>query len=143
MGAGRTRQRPLRRKHVQLELKATVATTTTDPITPGNGQETAGRGTTNPDHARLLRGGVGSEGVVVERSGVRVEREVVGLEVDDGGAVAGEDAVHEPVRLDRQGELVHARLDVERLRVARRARQRQLPVRRGEDHSPHLVLELQ
>ena len=82
------------------------------------------------------------EGVIVKCGGIRVECEVVGLEVDDGLAAAREDAVHEPVGLDGQREFVHARLNVKSLRIVRRARERERPVGRREDYRPHLVLEL-
>ena len=82
------------------------------------------------------------ERVVVEGGRVGVEGVVGRLEVDHGLVVAREDAVQGPVGLDRERELVHARRDGERLRVAVGAREREGAVGGREDHGPHLVLEL-
>ena len=89
-----------------------------------------------------LGGSGGDERVVVERRRVGVEGVVIRLEVDDSLVVAGERAMHEAARGKIERELVHALLDVERLRGRVRRRERQAAVRRCKDNRPELVLEL-
>lgn len=83
------------------------------------------------------------ERVVVECGRVGVEREVARLQVDHRLSVASENAVHRVARVEWQRKRVDTRLDIERLRVAVRARESELAVRGREDDGPHLVLELE